>query len=78
MHEVNDDHASYDALRFPVLFPHGIMGWHRAMKSNETVTKIYAQQRRRRLELLVVRPYQLLTSHDTCWQLHDNRRDLFI
>jgi hypothetical protein len=32
---ISYDHASYDALRFPVLFPHGIYGWHRAMKSKD-------------------------------------------
>jgi hypothetical protein len=32
---ISYDHASYDALRFPVLFPHGIYGWHRAFKSQK-------------------------------------------
>jgi hypothetical protein len=30
---ISYDFASYDALRFPVLFPHGVYGWHRAFKS---------------------------------------------
>jgi len=33
--KIGYDHASYDALRFPVLFPHGVYGWHRAMKSKD-------------------------------------------
>lgn len=27
------DHASYDGLRFPILFPTGVCGWHRSFQS---------------------------------------------
>jgi hypothetical protein len=30
---INYDHASYDALRFPILFPTGVYGWHRSFQS---------------------------------------------
>jgi hypothetical protein len=54
------DHASYDALRFPVLFPHGIMGWHRAMKSNDATSLKRVSVRQYYSFMLQDRPH---TSH---------------
>ena len=50
------DHASYDALRFPILFPTGVYGWNRSFQSLDRARRV--SMREYYCYMLQDRPYE--------------------